>query len=98
MRGGTDDSFGIEVAKLAGVPESVIKRAKEVLESVEGNEKGSVKGEKIASASANDESQMQMGFADMGNSKIAEALKNIDVTTLTPIEAMNKLYELQKLL
>ena len=41
---------------------------------------------------------MQIGFADMENSKVVEALKAIDVTTLTPIEAMNKLYELQKLI
>jgi len=94
VRGGTDDSFGIEVAKLAGVPESVIKRAKEVLRTVEGDEKPSEKGTKIATL---DEGG-QLGFADMGNSRIAEALKSIDVTTLTPIEAMNKLYELQKLL
>ena len=96
VRGGTDDSFGIEVAKLAGVPESVIKRAKEVLASIEGNTKPSEKGEKIAAESKGVEN-MQLGFSDMENSKLAEALRSIDVTTLTPIEAMNKLYELQKL-
>ena len=96
VRGGTDDSFGIEVAKLAGVPESVIKRAKEVLASIEGNTKPSEKGEKIAAESKGAEN-MQLGFSDMENSKLAEALRSIDVTTLTPIEAMNKLYELQKL-
>ena len=94
VRGGTDDSFGIEVAKLAGVPESVIKRAKEVLKMVEGEEKASEKGSKIAGESQSG----QLGFEDMGTSKLADALRNIDVTTLTPIEAMNKLYELQKLL
>jgi len=97
VRGGTDDSFGIEVAKLAGVPDSVIKRAKEVLASVEGNTKGSAAGEKIALGAENAE-DMQIGFADMGSSKLADALRAVDVTTLTPIEAMNKLYELQKLL
>ncbi len=96
VRGGTDDSFGIEVAKLAGVPESVIKRAKEVLASIEGNTKPSEKGEKIAAGSKS-EQNMQLQFTDMENSKVVEALKAIDVTTLTPIEAMNKLYELQKL-
>ena len=94
VRGGTDDSFGIEVAKLAGVPESVIKRAKEVLKMVEGEEKASEKGSKIAGESQSG----QLGFEDMGGSKLADALRSIDVTTLTPIEAMNKLYELQKLL
>ena len=91
VRGGTDDSFGIEVAKLAGVPDAVIKRAKEVLESVE---RGDVK---IAEKeSVTDDAQLD--FVSMGNTKLTEALSKIDVTTLTPIEALNKLYELQKML
>ena len=99
VRGGTDDSFGIEVAKLAGVPESVIKRAKEVLKTVEGESRGSEAGSKIASKMETQSGDsVQIGFEDMGSSKLREALKEIDVTTLTPIEAMNKLYELQKLL
>ncbi|MBQ8391642.1 MAG: DNA mismatch repair protein MutS [Clostridia bacterium] len=99
VRGGTDDSFGIEVAKLAGVPESVIKRAKEVLKTVEGETRGSEAGSKIASKMETESGDsMQIGFADMGSNKLRDALKAIDVTTLTPIEAMNKLYELQKLL
>ena len=99
VRGGTDDSFGIEVAKLAGVPESVIKRAKEVLKTVEGEARGSGAGSKIASKmEMADDNSMQIGFDDMGSSKLRDALKAIDVTTLTPIEAMNKLFELQKLL
>ncbi len=99
VRGGTDDSFGIEVAKLAGVPESVIKRAKEVLKTVEGEARGSEAGSKIASKMETENSDsIQIGFEDMGSSKLRDALRAIDVTTLTPIEAMNKLYELQKLL
>ena len=99
VRGGTDDSFGIEVAKLAGVPESVIKRAKEVLKTVEGETRGSEAGSKIASKMETQSGDsVQIGFEDMGSSKLREALREIDVTTLTPIEAMNKLYELQKLL
>ncbi len=99
VRGGTDDSFGIEVAKLAGVPESVIKRAKEVLKTVEGETRGSEAGSKIASKMETQSGDsVQIGFEDMGSSKLREALREIDVTTLTPIEAMNKLFELQKLL
>ena len=99
VKGGADKSYGIQVAKLAGVPESVIKRAKEVLASVEGNTRASETGGKIAAdISEKDDASMQIGFADMENSKVVEALRAIDVTTLTPIEAMNKLYELQKLL
>ena len=96
VRGGTDDSFGIEVAKLAGVPESVIKRAKEVLASVEGGVSPSEKGGKIATRE--EDAMPQMDFMALESNKLADALRQIDVTTLTPIEAMNKLYELQKLL
>ncbi len=96
VRGGTDDSYGIEVAKLAGVPDAVIKRAKEVLKTVESGEKASEKGVSIANAQE-EEPSMQMDFMSMESQKVIDALKEIDVTTLTPIEAMNKLYELQKL-
>ena len=96
VRGGTDDSFGIEVALLAGVPMSVIKRAKEVLASVEGGTSPSESGIKIASQTENEGSQLD--FMAMESNKLADALRELDVTTLTPIEAMNKLYELQKLL
>ena len=101
VRGGTDDSFGIEVAKLAGVPETVIKRAKEVLKSVEGEARASETGGRIAAdvnAKDNESDTMQLGFADITGGRLADALRAIDVTTLTPIEAMNKLYELQKLI
>ncbi len=94
VRGGTDDSYGIEVAKLAGVPDAVIKRAKEVLKSVEGGEKASQKGAEIINA----EETPQMDFASINNQALVDALKEIDVTTLTPIEAMNKLFELQKMI
>ncbi len=92
VRGGTDDSYGIEVAKLAGVPETVIKRAKEVLKAVEHGDS------KKAEKQVENEESPQLDFMAMGNSKLYDTLKAIDVTTLTPIEAMNKLYELQKLL
>ncbi len=96
VRGGTDDSYGIEVAKLAGVPEAVIKRAKEVLKTIENGEKASKKGAEIAGAPI--EETGQLDFMSMGNQKVVDALKEIDVTTLTPIEAMNKLFELQKMI
>lgn len=86
VRGQTDDSYGIEVAKLAGVPDSVVKRAKEVLKQVES---GSVKTE-----IREKEPNMQLGFEAIMKNPVVEELKTIDPTTLTPIEAMNKLYEL----
>ncbi len=87
VRGGTDDSFGIEVAKLAGVPDIVIDRAKSVLQSIE---KGDKKEISITSAPADEVKISRSG------SEIDEYLKKLDVTTLTPIEALNELYRLQK--
>ncbi len=87
VRGGTDDSFGIEVAKLAGVPDEVISRAKEVLQSVDKNEKPEI--------NISRESIVYDDASPVEN-EINEYLKNLDVTTLTPIEALNELYNLQK--
>ncbi|MGM9551392.1 MAG: DNA mismatch repair protein MutS [Clostridia bacterium] len=84
--GSAQASYGIEVALLAGVPNSVVSRAKEILKSVENGER-----EKPATEEKKDDC-MQMGFS-MTN-QVVEDLKNIDPTVLTPIEAMNKLYEL----
>ena len=95
MRGGTDDSFGIEVAKLAGVPGSVIKRAKSVLNGVEKGDSALAEGKKIAEKA---EESAQFDFMSMESNAVTDALRAIDITTLTPIEALNKLYELQKML
>ena len=84
--GSAEASYGIEVALLAGVPMPVVKRAKEILQSVESGQSVEIKSNKKA------ENTMQMGFA-MPN-PVVDELKNIDPTILTPIEAMNKLYEL----
>ena len=86
VRGGTDDSYGIEVAKLAGIPNSVIMRAKEILE------KTLAEGVNITKRAETQELQMPMGYSI--SSEITEELKNIDVNTLTPIECMSVLSEL----
>ncbi|MDO4618374.1 MAG: DNA mismatch repair protein MutS [Clostridia bacterium] len=85
--GGTDDSFGIEVAALAGVPKAVVSRAKEILKEVEA-------GRVTVPEKTMTEPEMQLGFADLLGQDILEELRNIDATVLTPIEALNKLYEL----
>lgn len=91
VRGGTDDSFGIEVSALAGVPKPVIRRAKEILSSIESGNM-----ETPAKAAPIPESSPQIGFEDGIALAILEELKIMDVTTYTPIEALNKLYELTK--
>ncbi len=89
--GGTDESYGIEVAALAGVPDSVVKRAKAVLTSVE-------KGTELRPAGARkkDTEDLQVSMADMGAGEVADALRAADLNTMTPIEAMNLLYQLKK--
>ena len=86
-----DDSYGIEVAKLAGLPGSVTRRAHEVLRTLE------------ASAPKNKVEQMDFDALQEYNSpavpsEMMEKLEAVDVETLTPIEALNFLYELKKTL
>lgn len=90
VRGGADDSYGIEVAALAGVPHSVIARAKEILKKIEQDELT----EAYKSDKKPDEPQTQMGFADMEAMALIREIAAKDVTTFTPIEALNELYRL----
>ena len=90
VRGGADDSYGIEVAALAGVPKEVINSAKQILKKIENDEII------IEHTQKTNEPAAQIGFADNTAAEIAEELKTMDITTLTPIEAMNKLFELSK--
>jgi len=92
VRGSTDDSYGIEVAKLAGVPNEVIKRAKEVLASVESKAKALSESDKAPAPK--DESIIT--FDDMVNDQIIEELRAVDINTLSPYEAMSFLFDLKK--
>ncbi len=99
VKGSTDDSYGIEVAKLAGLPQSVIKRAKQVLKSIEGTASGNAPTSKKALNTETDElpdmiEQMQNSI----NEEIADKIKALDINTLTPIEAIGLLYEFKKTL
>ena len=90
--GATDDSYGVEVAKLAGLPASVITRAREILKELEA-ENGVV--HKAADSA---EPADQLSMMDLRSSQVCAALESISVETLTPIEAMNELYRLKKML
>ena len=89
VRGGADDSYGIEVAALAGVPQEVIKNAKQILARINNNEPR-VKQEIPILTDPDD----QLDFGGAAAMALAEEMKLLDVTTYTPIEALNKLYEL----
>lgn len=90
VSGCADGSYGIEVAKLAGVPNSVVERAKVVLGELEDG--GLNMPVKAVSRQSKDE--MQLSFGSSNAEEIVERLKMLDVNTLTPIEAMSVLYEL----
>ncbi len=100
--GPADGSYGIEVAKLAGVPNPVVKRAREVLEEILASQLavGNAEAAKaVAKRAAEPEpeaepSMFQMSFGQGKQDEIVASLKTMDVNTLTPIEAMQTLYEL----
>ncbi len=101
VEGGTDRSYGIHVARLAGVPASVIERAKEILRDVENEEEDLApriqrggRGRKIPTPTGG----LQLGLFERQASDIEEALEAIDVERTTPIEALEKLQHLKKLL
>ncbi len=89
VRGSADDSYGIEVSKLAGVPDSVVQRAKEVLKSLESGTEVPVKVKKSA-----DRDDGQFSMFSMGENEIVSKLRMLDINTLTPIEAMSVLFDL----
>ena len=94
VRGGTDDSYGIEVAKLAGVPDQVVKRAKEILMEIE-TDRPVMKVERSEERSDFD---LFSGITASKENEVSDRLRSVDINTLTPIEAMNLLFELKKML
>ena len=95
VRGGTDDSYGIEVAKLAGVPNEVVKRARDILKDIESGSHIAV-GHNVVKK--DDEADLFAGFVSSVNDDVADKLRSVDINTMTPIEAMNLLFELKKML
>ena len=101
--GGADKSYGIQVAKLAGLPSSVLERAKTIVEELSANDISENAKQISVDTSpgkkkkkAKDEADMrQMSLFDSVNDDIIEEILGIDIGNLTPIEAINKLYELQ---
>ena len=90
IRGSTDDSYGIEVAKLAGLPNEVIKRAKEILATVEKTSRT------LTTSNSNvvEEMESLITFEEITEKSVIEDIKKIDINSMTPVEAMNLLFEL----
>ena len=95
--GGADDSYGIEVAKLAGIPDSVISRAKEILKDLSFENNGFNKKSTAVKSIDIDDDFDQLSLIPSSSNAVCDKLNSIDINTLTPIEAMNLLYELKKL-
>lgn len=93
VRGSADDSYGIEVAKLAGVPNDVTKRAKDVLSALEDG----TFAPKVKKAAENIDDGL-ITFENYDEKEVCEKLRACDINTLTPLEAMSFIYELKKIL
>ena len=91
--GATDDSYGVDVANLAGLPASVIARARQILAELENQNP-----QQFSVKKAQQDSHDQVSLLDISSQQVADALRAINVETLTPIEAMNELYKLKKML
>ncbi len=97
VQGGSNHSFGIHVAKMAGMPTKMINRANEVLKQLENSHVGNAKPKKVKSTI--DVDDMQLSFFQLDDpvlEQIKEELINIDINTLTPVEALMKLNEIKK--
>ncbi len=92
--GGADKSYGVHVAQLAGIPRPVIHRAQEILEELE--RKGDAKARRKAMKDITMPTAWQMTLFATEQNPIVEELKKLAIEELTPIEAIGKLYELQK--
>jgi DNA mismatch repair protein MutS len=90
LPGATDDSYGIEVAKLAGVPTRVITRARTILAELEGGEDT---GKSVLAPKPQEPMPEQCSFGDIRVFEVADELRGVDINTLTPIEAMNLIYQ-----
>lgn len=99
IRGGADQSYGIQVAKLAGLPDEVVTKAKEILNKLEESDinkniKGNIKKDEVAATISISDKNNQISFFDKNQNTVISELKEIDVLNITPLEAMNMLYNL----
>jgi len=99
--GGSEHSFGIHVAKLAGMPSKVVLRANEILSQLEASHGAAERGEKTGKKSPVAGDEMQLSFFQLDDpvlSQIRDEIENTDINTLTPVEALMKLNEIKKLI
>ncbi len=100
MVGGSEHSFGIHVAKLAGMPKSVIRRSEQILSKLEANDNRGDLKKAPATEIAESREGVQLNFFQLDDpvlSQVRDEILGIDVNNLTPLEALNKLNEIQKI-
>jgi len=99
-RGGSEHSFGIHVAKMAGMPQSIVKRADQILKQLEtDNRQGEIT--KPITEIAGQREGMQLSFFQLDDpvlEQIRDEIKNLDIDNLTPVEALNKLNEIKRII
>ena len=99
-RGGSEHSFGIHVAKLAGMPKSIVKRANTILNQLETDNRQQGISSKPTAEIASNRDGMQLSFFQLDDpvlSQVRDEILNLDVNNLTPLEALNKLNEIKKI-
>jgi DNA mismatch repair protein MutS len=101
VAGGSNHSFGIHVAKLAGMPTKVVERAKDILVQLEkSHSRENITGELSSSLGATKKTDIQLSFFQLDDptlAQIKEEIQNLDINTLTPVEALMKLNDIKKL-
>jgi DNA mismatch repair protein MutS len=100
VAGGSEHSFGIHVAKMAGMPQSIVKRANEILVQLEADNRKSGIAKPIIDIAASREG-IQMSFFQLDDpvlKQIRDEIKNTDINNLTPVQALNKLNEIKKII
>ena len=102
VRGGSEHSFGIHVAKLAGMPMSIVERANQILGDLEGGGEKAIRREarNTGKVAVSAPEGMQLSFFQLDDpvlEQIRDEVKTLDINNLTPLEALNKLSEIKKL-
>lgn len=101
VRGGSQHSFGIHVAKIAGMPPTIVKRANEVLKILEDNSAGNESMHKNLAEVGNSTPGMQLSFFQLEDPvlcQVRDEILHVDINNLTPVEALNKLNEIKKII
>ena len=102
VKGGSEHSFGIHVAQLAGMPSAIVKRANVILKALEeeGNQVGAAGKPDMAAVSSKSNAQTQLSFFQLDDPvlcQVRDEILGLDVNNLTPLEALNKLNEIKKI-